>query len=268
MLGYLELCIYRQLWCAQIENLCKTVGNLQLTANPRALAATLICLQCLIGCDTHPVKSQTREIAVPPTNEGIVESTSQRRQLFIREMLREAEIALQAGRLSVPAGDNALDRYRAVLAMEANNLDARTGLQQVAMRYVHMGWDALRSLDLAIAKNHLQSATRVAGSNPLTEELRFAIVEADAMKAPVPSSDSEFVLSGMALEDGNPATLQLLERVASQMQSTQASLLIVARNDAEGRWLYKQIRKAALGYRVRGDIVIDTEPKLVLLPPL
>lgn len=48
---------------------------------------------------------------------------------------KNAELALQKDRLTTPAGDNAVDYYRAMQVLEPDNLDARAGLARVASRY-------------------------------------------------------------------------------------------------------------------------------------
>jgi hypothetical protein len=49
----------------------------------------------------------------------------------IAENLAEAREAFEEGRLVTPPGDNALERYRAVLALQPDNSEALTGVQRV-----------------------------------------------------------------------------------------------------------------------------------------
>lgn len=49
----------------------------------------------------------------------------------IKSKLGSAQIAYLSGRLLDPRGDNALEYYRAVLAMQADNADAKAGVQKV-----------------------------------------------------------------------------------------------------------------------------------------
>ena len=41
--------------------------------------------------------------------------------------------------------------------------------------------------------------------------------------------------------------------------------VIVARNDAEGRWIYKSMQQAIEGYRLRGNIKMGKRPKVTLI---
>ena len=64
--------------------------------------------------------------------------TSRRQQTRIDELLALAEIDLEASRLTTPAGNNALQRYRGVLEIENNNAVALEGLQRIVVRYLQL----------------------------------------------------------------------------------------------------------------------------------
>ncbi|WHI48901.1 hypothetical protein [Microbulbifer sp. VAAF005] len=61
--------------------------------------------------------------------------------------------------------------------------------------------------------------------------------------------------------------VEQLQRVAGRIRSEQLRVIIVARSDAEGRWVYQQLREAVPGYRVRGDIKVGNPAKLILIKP-
>jgi hypothetical protein len=52
----------------------------------------------------------------------------------IATLLSEAQADLDALRLTAPAGDNALEKYRKVLELAPDNITARQGLQNIAER--------------------------------------------------------------------------------------------------------------------------------------
>jgi hypothetical protein len=56
--------------------------------------------------------------------------------------------------------------------------------------------------------------------------------------------------------------------VAQRVRESDETVLILARTDAEGRWIYKVMRESVGEYRIRGDIRITREPALVLQPPI
>ena len=58
--------------------------------------------------------------------------------LQIAELLRNARRALDLDRLTSPIDDNAFDHYRKVLVIDAQNEEAKTGLNVIAERYVEL----------------------------------------------------------------------------------------------------------------------------------
>jgi hypothetical protein len=51
------------------------------------------------------------------------------------------------------------------------------------------------------------------------------------------------------------------------LQASEATFLIRARTDEEGRWIYKTMRDAVGGYRLRGNIDVSGTPAIVVSTP-
>ena len=81
-------------------------------------------------------------------------------------------------------------------------------------------------------------------------------------------ADNEFPLAEAALTAQSADVVDYLQAIARRARQEDESLLIVARSDAEGRWIYQQMRQAVQGYRLRGDIKLGKRPKVLLLPPI
>ncbi len=77
-----------------------------------------------------------------------------------------------------------------------------------------------------------------------------------------------FPLALAELNTRSDSLVDYLQAIARQVRFTRESVLIVARGDGEGRWIYQRMREAVKGYRLRGDILIESAPKLVLQAPL
>jgi hypothetical protein len=212
------------------------------------------------GCVTAP-----REPVMTATNLAAVE-----KQLVITGLLAQAERDVLADRLMSPYGNNAYDRFQGVLKLQPENAQAKSGLQLIILRYVTLAREALKRDKPARAKTLLAAAQRINGQNPLLSELQAAVDETISRQARLKGmdSDNEFILSRRDLNVRSDALKSLLRSLAQRIQQSDESVLIVARNDLEGRWLYQQLRLAATGYRVRGNIRVAAEPKIVLLPPL
>ena len=65
-----------------------------------------------------------------------------------------------------PAGDNAYDKYREVLAIDPDSREARAGLEQVAGRYIALSGAALTRGDVAEADALLAKARTAAPRHP------------------------------------------------------------------------------------------------------
>ena len=63
---------------------------------------------------------------------------SRRQKARIDDLLAIADVHLAASRLTTPAGNNALERYREVLALEADNSAALRGMDNIVARYVQL----------------------------------------------------------------------------------------------------------------------------------
>ena len=87
-------------------------------------------------------------------------------------LLRGAEAALADDRLQRPKGDNAYEKYRAVLALDAGNTAARRGLEDVAGRYLQRGERARANGDVEKARTYLARAASIAPGHPRLDEVR------------------------------------------------------------------------------------------------
>jgi tetratricopeptide (TPR) repeat protein len=69
----------------------------------------------------------------------------------IRGLLGKAEQQLVASRLTAPKGDNALETYQQVLALDPGNASGRDGLETIARHYHALAQDRQRAGDLRAA---------------------------------------------------------------------------------------------------------------------
>ncbi len=69
--------------------------------------------------------------------------TESQRLTEIIHLLNEAEAALAADRLTIPAGRNAHEAYLRILALDPGNLAAQGGLERIVRRYVDLALEAL-----------------------------------------------------------------------------------------------------------------------------
>lgn len=248
-----------------------------------SLSLPLLLSVLLTACVTQEPAPRTVVQTPPPAVVRPAPPTIEQR---VSLLLRQAERALYNDRLLLPAEDNAYDRFQAVLKLQPGNAQAKTGLQMIAMRYIEMGRTALRHSRLSEARIYAQRARQVYPDNPLLREFEQALADAQRHQAqaavaaaPPPSassgagsagatSDSEYLLSIAALSKRGDEIKAVLGQIAERIKSSDEVILIVARSDEEGRWLYREMKKAAEGYRIRGDIKVGSPPKVVVYPPI
>lgn len=183
------------------------------------------------------------------------------RSMLLADMLYEARIAFEDNRLMSPSGDNALDRYRQVLQLDPGNAVALQGIQDIVLRYVDLADVAMRQGQHAEADSLLD---RAAALNPERPELLAAWQRLELARQ---TEVHNYQLDPQGLAEQSLEVMVRLGEIAQQIQRNEATFLINARNDAEGRWIYKVMREAVGGYRLRGNIDISSTPGILVTLP-
>lgn len=191
-------------------------------------------------------------------------------------LLQQAMKTFKQGQYTTPEHANAYDKFHSVLILNPDNEQARAGLQAILLKYAQLIRVALNEGRLNAAARTLEQVETYYPANALVMDLKQELKKARASQPKVEDSSvaiktgflDEVVLPLAALNAKNQAIVNLLAEVALRLKSSDESVMIYARSDREGRWIYKQMDKAADGYRVRGDIKIAKVPKLQILPPI
>lgn len=202
-------------------------------------------------------------------------------QVAIDDLLDKADQDFAADRLMTPVNNNALDRYRAVLLLDKRNQRAALGLQAIANRYLAMSLLNSKRGQFSKARKMLANAVSVKGKTPATQQVAKEIHSAQARRlvrrvAPkvspvIPSANEKqavFDLNTADLNQRNQAMVNQLWSLGRRVQATKEYVLIYARNDSEGRWIYQQMSKASMNYRLRGNIKRNKKPRIILEAPL
>jgi exopolysaccharide biosynthesis predicted pyruvyltransferase EpsI len=247
------------------------------------------CVGLLAGCAYIPSWESRQDREAMARRQAEVEAAAaaeaerraKREQIQARQtqridsLLSEAAAALADNRLTTPLHDNAYDRYRAVLLLQPDNRVAQTGLESVLLHYVDLVREALRDNQVSQAQQLLARSREYFPGNPLLEEVRAAVDQAQQKSRQrlqrLNEQDlvgAEFVLPPVELAKKSPEIIQFLAKIAERLRETDESVLIMARTDAEARWIYKQMKEAVPDYRIRGNVRLTSDPALQLLPPL
>lgn len=227
----------------------------------------------LSGCQVspkHPAKKTATVVKAKPVLPLAAKPPVTREQT-IKRLLAEADYALANNQLLMPLSDNAHDRYHAVLLLDRDNLQAKTGLQAITLRYLDLARSATARSQYAQAREHLKNASDLDPHNPLVKEfaevLRKEVANQKPQQAYKPGPN-EHVIDVGGLSAKSPEVIALLESLALRAKDSGDLIMIYARNDAEGRWIYQQMRNALPGYLLRGDIKIGQQPRIQFVPRL
>lgn len=264
----------RQPWVRRVKVDIRKVNPIANLVNgifpvaPRVAAVSGALLLALVaGCTTPPPAPAP---ALPPAEPArpVGPSPEEIRQRTVRHFLQRAEEAQREGFITMPAGASAYDFYLQVQQLDPGNAQAAAGIQTLVMQLVEQARDALRQRAFGRANSLLGTADQIAPGNPLSKEVRSQLQRERAR------AEQDVALEGpgaqtVALPEGpltarSDAMVRMLQGVAERIREHELRVIIVARNDAEGRWVYGQLRAAVPGYRVRGDIKLGNPPRLLL----
>lgn len=235
----------------------------------RGFKAAILCLAIAFFWGAGPEAFAQVDTVAPKPGSSIVDS-----------LLRQAGSALRQSRLTSPEYDNAYDRFQSVLMLDPDNSQARSGLQSILITYAQLVRDDIRATRLSSARKRLKLMNDYYPKNALIIDLNARLRSAETEywahrvkqdnSAPVRKEEKnyrEYSISAKELKNKSADLIDQLSGVAQELVRTDESILIYARSDADGRWVYKQLKKSAGDYRIRGDIRIG-KPMLRILPPI
>lgn len=198
------------------------------------------------------------------------------RRSVVQRLLEQADAAFERGRYTLPAEDNAFDKYQAVLLLDPGNKAAQAGLDAVLLAYVDHVRSVMAAGQLTRAQELVTRAGAYFAAAPLLQELNAEIKQARSAlnaktheAAQADTVDGEKVLlPEHDLSQRSDSIKEMLTALAQRVRESGESVMILARSDREGRWIYKQMQESVAGYRIRGDIRINRVPAVVLMAPL
>jgi tetratricopeptide (TPR) repeat protein len=230
----------------------------------RAISFLLMLFVLILGgCQS---KEQQTTYRTPPPAEPVpvptpVTSDEFRRARIMADMLYEARVAYDNNQLMTPPGRSAYDRYREVLNFEPGNAVAQQGLVDIVLRYIELAQIEITQGEYDNAASLLERGARVLPDRPELADARSRLAVARQNKVETHTLDPDGVRN-QSLE-----TMTELADIAQDIRSREVNFLINARTDDEGRWIYKVMREAVGGYRLRGDIGISETPAILITVP-
>ena len=166
-----------------------------------AIGAGVAWQQGLIGA-----KPEVPAAQVPAQENGI--------EAKINQLLADAQTAFSGGNYFSPAGNNAFQKYQAVLALNEHNQSARDGLRSISDIYVAKAREAATDGNTSQASQVLEQAKQADASNP-----KIAVAQAE-IDAAIASSKKKTTVASVkpaapkAKMDPNAAALDRILRQA------------------------------------------------------
>jgi len=199
---------------------------------------------------------------VPQTEEGPLSSDDPFvRQRIMADMLYEARVAYEDNRLMSPVGNNAYDMFRAILDFAPDNEVALQGIGDIALRYIDLADAAMQLRQYDNAESLLDRAASIREHADAVVDARRRLEQARKIQMEIFALDSE------QLADQSLEIMVELGEIGQYIQEKEATFLINARTDEEGRWIYRIMREAVGGYRLRGNIAVDSNPSIQVVIP-
>ena len=222
--------------------------------------AVLLLLLGLSGCVSKPavVTYPAKPLPEPEPEPVVIDETELRRARVLADMLYAAKTAYDDNRLMLPAGNNAYEMYQEVLQVDPGNAIALEGIQEIALRYITLAESAINQGQYTDADSLLARATRLAPDRAELPIVRERLQQAKQNKVQV------YELDPAALKAKSLELMTQLAEIAQQIKSSEATFLIRARSDEEGRWIYQTMRDAVGGYRLRGNIDTSGTPGIIV----
>ena len=226
---------------------------------------TFFLILLLTSCasnESDPVVYSPGIPEVPQTEEGPLSNSDPFiRQRIMADMLYEARLAYDDNSLMSPAGNNAYDRFRAVLDFDPENIVALQGVKDIVIRYVALADEAIQSRQYDNAESLLSRASLIDQSEVTIAEAHQRLEVARQIRMQV------FDLDEQGLTERSLELMAELGEIGEFIRDREATFLIFARTDEEGRWVYRIMREAVGGYRLRGDIAVDSNPSIQVVLP-
>jgi TonB family protein len=142
-------------------------------SNTTAIVVTFVVLLSAAagGAFWWQSRKEPAVAAPPPRAVGSLTPEEQ-----VADYLARGEMALATNRLVDPRGNNAVEYYRSVLALQPENAGARTGLERVGMKLEARVLEALQAGDPARGATALGILQRAVPEYPRLDELRAELL--------------------------------------------------------------------------------------------
>lgn len=200
---------YRELVPATSPALATVRQLTQPSNRPALIGGAAVAILCLLAAGLYLRRGSPEQAPTAAATPAAVAPPAKR---DVTGELAAAQQALDAGRLVTPADDNALARFRAVLAVDAGNAAATAGVQKVFDALEAEMTDALRRPDAPAAARAFSALQAADPTHPNLTSLREQLLALS--RAPRPEATSKAKAATIAVPKPVTAAAELTPNVA------------------------------------------------------
>ena len=142
-------------------------------SNTTAIVVTLVVLLSAAAGGAFWWQSRKEPVPIAPPPRAVGTFTQEEQ---VADFLARGEMALATDRLVDPRGNNAVEYFRSVLALQPDNVGAHTGLERVGMKLEARVLEALQARDPARGATALATLQHAVPEYARLDELRTELV--------------------------------------------------------------------------------------------
>ena len=213
----------------------------------------------LVGACTAPPPSPPDPPVVEPVPPPDIEAPDPGESEEFLTLVDAADRAIADDRLLTPEEDSAYSYYRQALVIAPNHPLAMVGFERIVERYLQLAHQAMERHQWARARSMLDRAQYVDRNHTGIESIREQVeLLANAERLVLR-------LDRAGLRERATALAAELVEFGRHARSPRARVLIRAGSDADGRWIYQQLRRSPGERPIRGQIEIGLPPQVTVL---
>jgi phage pi2 protein 07 len=176
----------------------------------------------------------------------------------ITRLLDKAHRAVKLERFVSPEFDNANRYYQQVLVLDADNDQALVGIENLSKI---LFLRAKASIEVDRAQDYRVYSSWIAQIAPSSHLL----VELSALDPAKENSSNSWVIARNDLKARNSRAKTKIKQAALAAREYESRIKIIAPTDADGRWMYQQMRGFTDEYLFRSSLIIGDRAKIVVL---
>lgn len=213
----------------------------------------------LLAACTAPPPSQPEPQVLEPVPPPDIEAPDPGESEEFLALLDAADRALADDRLLTPEEDSAYGYYRQALLIAPNHRLATVGMERIVERYIQLAHLAMERQQWSRARSMLDRAEYVDLDHSGLVSIRGQLeLLANAERLVLR-------LDRAGLRERTTAVASELAEFGRHARSRDARVSIRAGSDADGRWIYQQLRRSPGERPIRGQIEIGLPPQVTVL---